>query len=117
MIVTRCAAGEHAAPAGRVGWCTDSVQLEHGLAASRAEGSVKWTTLAWPVDCHIHDRNFEIYLGGAPMTRREGTRTDGRDAFLKKLRRYPADRALARVGEGRRGRDFWDLVQYVLANR
>ena len=51
------------------------------------------------------------------MTRREGPRMDGRDAFLKKLRRYPADRALVRVGEGRKARDFWDLVQYVLTNR
>ena len=51
------------------------------------------------------------------MTRRDGTRMDGRDAFLKKLRRYPADRALMRVGEGRKARDFWDLVQYVLAHR
>ena len=42
---------------------------------------------------------------------------DGRDAFLKKLRRYPADRALMRVGEGRKARDFGDLVQYVLAHR
>ena len=51
------------------------------------------------------------------MTRREDARMDGRDAFLKKLRRYPADRALMRVGEGRKARDFWDLVQYVLAQR
>ena len=50
------------------------------------------------------------------MTRR-GPRMDGREAFLKKLRRYPADRALVRVGEGRKGRDFWDLVQYVLDRR
>jgi hypothetical protein len=51
------------------------------------------------------------------MTRRQGPRIDDRDAFLKKLRRYPADRALARIGEGRKARDFWDLVQYVLAQR
>ena len=76
-----------------------------------------WTTLAWPVDCQIHGRSVEISLGGVPMTRRDGTRMDGRDAFLKKLRRYPADRALMRIGEGRKARDFWDLVQYVLAHR
>ena len=43
---------------------------------------------------------------------------EGREeAFLRKLRRYPADRALARLGEGRKARDFWDLVQYVLGRR
>ena len=51
------------------------------------------------------------------MIRRQDSRIDGREAFLKKLRRYPADRALMRIGEGRKARDFWDLVQYVLANR
>ena len=51
------------------------------------------------------------------MTRRQGPRTDGREAFLKKLRRYPADRALMRFSEGRKSRDFWDLVQYVLDRR
>jgi hypothetical protein len=51
------------------------------------------------------------------MTRRQGPRTEGPEEFLKRLRRYPADRALMRVGEGRKARDFWDLVEYVLANR
>ena len=51
------------------------------------------------------------------MTRRQGPRVDGQERFLKKLRRYPADRALQRFGEGRKGRDFWDLVQYVLDHR
>ena len=51
------------------------------------------------------------------MTRRQGSRMDGRETFLKKLRRYPADRALSRFGEGRKGRDFWNLVQYVLDRR
>ena len=51
------------------------------------------------------------------MTRRQGPRVDGQERFLKKLRRYPADRALQRFGEGRKGRDFWDLVQYVLEHR
>ena len=74
-------------------------------------------TLAWPTDCQTNGRSFEISLGGVPMTRRQEPRMDGREAFLKKLRRYPADRALVRIGEGRKARDFWDLVQYVLANR
>ena len=51
------------------------------------------------------------------MTRRQGPRMEGRETFLKKLRRYPADRALVRLGEGRKARDFWDLVQYVLDRR
>ena len=51
------------------------------------------------------------------MTRRPGSRSDGREAFLRKLRRYPADRALSRFGEGRKARDFWALVQYVLDRR
>jgi hypothetical protein len=51
------------------------------------------------------------------MTRRPTARMSERQTFLKKLRRYPVDRALSRVGEGRKGRDFWDLVQYVLAHR
>ena len=34
------------------------------------------------------------------------------EAFQKKLRRYPADRALVRLGEGS---DFFDLVSYVIA--
>jgi hypothetical protein len=51
------------------------------------------------------------------MTRRQGSRLDGREAFLKKLRRFPADRALMRFGEGRKARDFWNLVQYVLDRR
>ena len=51
------------------------------------------------------------------MTRRQGPRIDGQERFLKKLRRYPADRALQRFGEGRKGRDFWNLVQYVLEHR
>jgi len=42
---------------------------------------------------------------------------DGRETFLRKLRRYPADRALSRFGEGRKARDFWDLVQLVLDRR
>jgi hypothetical protein len=42
---------------------------------------------------------------------------NGREAVLKKLRRYPVDRALTRVGEGRKARDFWNLVQYVLDRR
>lgn len=51
------------------------------------------------------------------MTRRQ-MRMDGREAaFLKKLRRYPADRALSRFGEGRKAREFWSLVQYVLDRR
>ena len=53
----------------------------------------------------------------ASRRRREGVRMDGREAFLKKLRRYPADRSLMRVGEGRKARDFWDLVRYVLDRR
>jgi hypothetical protein len=80
-------------------------------------GSVKWAILAWPADCHTNARSFEIFLGGVPMTRRLEPRMDGREAFLKKLRRYPADRALMRIGEGRKARDFWDLVQYVLDRR
>jgi hypothetical protein len=51
------------------------------------------------------------------MTRRQSPRMDGREAFLKKLRRYPVDRALSRFGEGRKARDFWNLVQYVLDRR
>jgi len=51
------------------------------------------------------------------MPRRHGSRTNGREEFLKKLRRYPVDRALSRVGEGRKARDFWNLVQYVLDRR
>jgi hypothetical protein len=51
------------------------------------------------------------------MTRRPSSRMDDRDVFLKKLRRYPADRALSRFGEGRKARDFWSLVQYVLDRR
>jgi hypothetical protein len=51
------------------------------------------------------------------MTRRPTSRMSEQQTFLKKLRRYPVDRALSRVGEGRKGRDFWDLVQYVLAHR
>jgi len=51
------------------------------------------------------------------MPRRQGSRTNGREEFLKKLRRYPVDRALSRVGEGRKARDFWNLVQYVLDRR
>jgi hypothetical protein len=51
------------------------------------------------------------------MTRRPSPRMDGRDAFLRKLRRYPADRALSRFGEGRKARDFWNLVQLVLERR
>ena len=51
------------------------------------------------------------------MTRRPAPRTDGHEAFLKKLRRYPADRALLRFSEGRKAKDFWDLVQYVLDKR
>jgi hypothetical protein len=48
------------------------------------------------------------------MTRRQGSRPEGHEEFLKKLRRYPADRALMRFGEGRKAREFWSLVQYVL---
>lgn len=51
------------------------------------------------------------------MPRRQGSRVNGREAVLKKLRRYPVDRALSRVGEGRKARDFWNLVQYVLDRR
>ena len=51
------------------------------------------------------------------MTRRPTSRINGREEFLKKLRRYPADRAVSRFGEGRKARDFWDLVQYVLDRR
>ena len=51
------------------------------------------------------------------MTRRPAPRTDGHEAFLKKLRRYPADRALLRFSEGRKAKDFWNLVQYVLDKR
>jgi hypothetical protein len=51
------------------------------------------------------------------MPRRQGSRMNGREEVLKKLRRYPVDRALTRVGEGRKARDFWDLVQYVLERR
>lgn len=51
------------------------------------------------------------------MTRRPSSRMDGREAFLKKLRRFPADRALSRFGEGRKAREFWSLVQYVLDRR
>ena len=40
------------------------------------------------------------------MPRRQGSRMDGREAFLKKLRRYPVDRALSRVGEGRKAMEF-----------
>ena len=56
-------------------------------------------------------------LWEAAMTRRPMPRLNGREAFLKKLRRYPADRVVSRLGEGRRARDFWDLVQYVLDRR
>lgn len=49
--------------------------------------------------------------------RRQSPRTDGREAFLRKLRRYPVDRALSRLGEGRKARDFWDMVQIVLERR
>jgi hypothetical protein len=118
------ALSEHVLARDALRGCTDSVQLEHGRtglglqARPNCRGIYRlWTTLAWPVDCQVHDRSFKISLGGVPMTRREGTRMDGRDAFLKKLRRYPADRALMRVGEGRKARDFWDLVEYVLAQR
>jgi hypothetical protein len=49
------------------------------------------------------------------MTRRQGSRPDvGHEEFLKKLRRYPADRALMRFSEGRKAREFWSLVQLVL---
>lgn len=51
------------------------------------------------------------------MTRRPTARTSAQATFIKKLRRYPVDRVLSRVGDGRKGRDFWDLVQYVLAHR
>ena len=51
------------------------------------------------------------------MTRRATARTSEHATFLRKLRRYPVDRVLSRVGDGRKGRDFWDLVQYVLAHR
>jgi len=70
--------------------------------------------------CLLWDiRNVE---GGAlsrlyEVARRIGNRLDEmseRETFLKKLRQYPVDRALSRVGDVRKGRDFWDLVQYVL---
>ena len=51
------------------------------------------------------------------MTRRPTSRMSERETFLKKLRRYPVDRALSRFGEGRKARDFWNLVQYVLARQ
>ena len=51
------------------------------------------------------------------VRRRPSPRMDGRDAFLRKLRRYPADRSLSRFGEGRKARDFWSLVQIVLDRR
>ena len=35
------------------------------------------------------------------------------EEFLRKLRRYPADRALMRFVEGRKAHDFWKIVQYV----
>jgi hypothetical protein len=51
------------------------------------------------------------------MRRRQGPRMDDREAFLKKLRRYPADRAVSRFAEDRKAREFWNLVQYVLDRR
>ena len=72
----------------------------------------------WPADCgNPAPRSCEIFAGRKSMTRRPTSRSNERETFLKKLRRYPVDRALSRVGEGRRARDFWDLVQMVLARR
>jgi hypothetical protein len=69
------------------------------------------------MDCDIRATRYRDFHREDSMTRRQGPRTSDREAFLKKLRRYPADRALSRFGEGRTGRDFWDLVQYVLDRR
>ena len=55
---------------------------------------------------------------GTSPTRARAARHDGQtrdEGFLKKLRRYPADRALMRLGESRKARNFWDLVSYVTA--
>ena len=62
-------------------------------------------------------RSFKTPIGREEMTRRATVRTSEQSTFLRKLRRYPVDRALSQVGNGRKGRDFWDLVQYVLAQR
>jgi hypothetical protein len=66
--------------------------------------------------CLLWDiRNVE---GGAlsrlyEVARRIGNRLE-QETFLKKLRRYPVERALSRVGDVRKERNFRDLVQYVL---
>jgi len=109
-------------------WCTDSVQLEQlmsgsapappGVAAKslRNHGLLDNPCLA----CGLRNSGAQLrHLAGEDqMTRRQVPRMDGgREVFLKKLRRYPADRALLRFSDGRKARDFWNLVQYVLDRR